>query len=123
VPDSTEEQDAGRLNRSLARAVAGIARKHTGIGPKKAEAFFHKNYVVVVMVNTMTAQERSLAADDSTDTIVRIRSALQHSMRKELSQAVADLTGAKVVGFMSGSQIVPSLSAQVFVLDRPVRPS
>jgi uncharacterized protein YbcI len=122
VPDSAEEQDNGAsLNRSLARAVAGIVRKHVGIGPKKADAFFHKNYVVVVMVNAMTPQERSLIADDGADMVEGVRNALQHSMRKELSQAVAALTGAKVVGFMSGSQLVPSLAAEVFVLDRPVR--
>jgi uncharacterized protein YbcI len=115
-------EPSARFNRSVARAVAGISRKHLGHGPKKAEAFFHRNVVVVLMEGLMTPQERSLAAAGALDTVDQVRDAVQRTMRDELVEAIEQLTETKVVGFMSGNQVDPDLASEVFVLERPVRP-
>ena len=39
-------------------------------------------------------------------------------MRNEMSQKIEELTGRKVVGFMSDSHIDPDLAVEVFVLER-----
>jgi uncharacterized protein YbcI len=113
---------ATRLNRALARAVAGITRKHLGHGPEKAEAFFHRHVVVVLVEGAMTPGERSLAAAGEHDTLGRVREAVQGAMEPELVSAIEDITGAGVVGFISGSRIEPDMAVDVFVLDRPIRP-
>jgi uncharacterized protein YbcI len=39
-------------------------------------------------------------------------------MRTEMSDKIEELTGRKVVGFMSDSHIDPDLAVEVFVLER-----
>jgi uncharacterized protein YbcI len=113
---------AARLNRAVARAVAGISSRYLGHGPKRTEAFFHRNVMVVLLEDPLTTAERSLAAQGSMDTVARMRDAFQRGMTDELKSAIAELTGANVVGFISGSNFDPDIAAEVFLLDRPIRP-
>jgi uncharacterized protein YbcI len=113
---------AARLNRAVARAVAGISSRYLGHGPKRTEAFFHRNVMVVLLEDPLTPAERSLAAQGSMDTVARMRDAFQRGMADELKSAIEELTGANVVGFISGSNFDPDIAAEVFLLDRPIRP-
>lgn len=40
-------------------------------------------------------------------------------MREESSQKVAELTGRKVIAFMSANNVDPDLASEIYVLDGP----
>jgi uncharacterized protein YbcI len=119
-PPAEDRTTAGTLNAAIARAVVRVHREQVGRGPTKAQAFFHHNIVVVVMRDVMTQAERSLAETGRRGAVREVRRQLQTTMRPELIAAVEELTGATVDALLSDDQLDPDVSAQVFVMDRPV---
>jgi len=110
----------GELNAAIATAVVRVHSTYAGRGPTRAQAFHTKNLVVLLLEDTMTQEERSLAAGGNKDTAWQMRRQLQSTMRASLIGAVEELTHCNVVAFMSDNHIEPDLAAELFVLDRPV---
>jgi uncharacterized protein YbcI len=110
----------GELNAAITRAVVRYYRAHVGRGPKKAQTFYRRNVIVVVLEEMMTKAEQTLIARGKHDAVAQIRDAFQETMRDDLIASVEDLTGAKVRAFMGGNSIDPDMSVEVFILDRPV---
>jgi uncharacterized protein YbcI len=110
----------GRLNAAITRAVVRSHSELAGRGPTKATAFFHDNVIVVVLEQTMTRSERSLAASGRLDAVHDVRQELQRAMRADLVSAIEGLTGCTVSAFMSDNSVEPDLAVELFVLDRPV---
>lgn len=110
----------GSLNAALADAVVRIHNQYLGRGPSKGQAFFRDRVIVVVMEETLTKAERSLAESGRMDHVLGMRQEFQRTMEEDLTEAVQELTGCKVIAFMSDNHIDPDMAAELFVLDRPV---
>jgi uncharacterized protein YbcI len=110
----------GELNAALVRAMSRVYRDSVGRGPTKAHAFHRDAAVVVLLEDTMTVGEHSLAAGGRADAVLEGRAALQEVMRGDLVEIVEGLTGCRVRAFMSANHLSPDLLSEVFVLDRPV---
>jgi uncharacterized protein YbcI len=119
-PEDSERHTGGELNAAIARAVVRYHREHLGRGPTKAQAFYRGSVIVVVLSDTLTRAERSLASAGRIDAVLEVRSAFQEAMRDDLAAAVEQLTGCRVIAFMSTNHVDPDLAAELFVLDRPV---
>jgi uncharacterized protein YbcI len=117
---SSDGLTGGQLNAALARAVVRIHRDYIGRGPTKAHAFFRDNVVVVILEDVMTRAEHSLAQSGQGQVVLDIRRRFQGAMEQTLVAAVEQLTGRKVVAFLSDNQIDPDMASEVFVLDRSV---
>jgi uncharacterized protein YbcI len=109
-----------RMAYAIADAVMHIHRERVGRGPTKAQAFFRRNVVVVVMEDAFTRGEKSLVSARRGAEAREVRAQFVAMMRAELVEAVERLTGAEVVAFLSDSSAEPDVSIEVFVLDRPV---
>jgi uncharacterized protein YbcI len=107
----------GALLTAVSNAVVRIVREYTGRGPTQARASIRDNVVVVLMQETLLKAEHSLINDDKGKLVVEMRRSFQQTMRPELSEAVEDLTGRKVLAFMSDSHLEPDYSIEVFVLE------
>ena len=110
----------GELNSAIATAVVAVYRTYVGRGATKAQAFYSKNVVVLLLEDTMTREERSLASVGSVEAARHLRRQLQRTMREPLVGAIEALTGCKVVAFMGDNQIEPDLVTTLFVLDRAI---
>jgi uncharacterized protein YbcI len=110
----------GKLNSAIATAVVRVHSRYTGHGPTRAQAFHTRNVVVLLLEDTMTREERSLAAGGKKDTAWYMRRQLQSTMRAALIGAIEELTHCNVVALLSDNHIDPDLIAELFVLDRPV---
>lgn len=115
-----ERPASGRLNAALARAVVHAHNEYRGRGPTKAQAFFNQQVVVVLMEDTMTRAERSLVRDGKDDAVFAMRRQMQSTMRADMVASIEDLTGRKVIAFMSANHIAPDYAAELFVLDAAV---
>lgn len=120
MPDRDVRARRGPLNQAIANAVVRSHSRYVGRGPTKAQAFCRDNVVVVLMHDTLTKGERSLVAGGKPDSVLQMRRQYQEMMHADLVDAVQELTGCRVEALMSGNHIDPDLSAEVFVLDRPV---
>ena len=108
------------LNQQVANVVVQEHKRLLGRGPKKAQAFYRRNVVVVLMEDALTEAERRLAASGEPDVVLQMRQRYQELMRPALLEAILGLTGCHVEAFMSANHISPDVAAEVFVLDRPI---
>ena len=107
----------GALMTAISNAVVRIVREYTGRGPTQARTSIRDNVVVVLMQETLLKAEHSLINDDKSKLVVEMRRSFQQTMRNELSEAIEELSGRKVVAFMSDSHLEPDYSVEVFVLE------
>jgi len=109
----------GALALAVSNAVVGALARITGRGPTKAKATLVDNAIFVVLQDTLTRGERSLAAAGERQTVIDLRRTWQRVIRDEVSAEVERLTGRRVVGFLTDSHIDPDVAVNVFVLESP----
>jgi uncharacterized protein YbcI len=106
----------GVLAGQISRAVVQLFREYTGRGPTQAHTTITDDLVVVLMGDTLLKAEKSLAGDGKTELVLQMRSAVQDTMRGDLTEAVERLSQRKVIAFMSHNHIDPDLASELFVL-------
>jgi uncharacterized protein YbcI len=108
------------LNKALCSAVGGLYHRHIGRGPTASQAFYFGQTVVVLLAGALTPAERSLADHGRRDAVLKARDALHQAMSADLIAAVEGLTGRTVTASMGVNHIAPDMSAELFVVDRPL---
>jgi len=109
---------AARISNTVVRALA----RTTGRGPTKAKTTLGDNGIFVVLQDSLTRGEQSLTDAGEGEAVLDLRRRWQRVMRVELSREIEELTGRKVIGFMSDNHLDPDLAVEVFVLE-PLPPS
>jgi len=107
----------GELTAAISNTVVQTLSRTTGRGPTKAKTTLGDNGVFVVLQDTLTKGEQSLADAGESQTVLDVRRKWQAVMQDEISREIEELTGRKVIGFMSDNHIDPDLAVEVFVLE------
>ena len=108
----------GELGAAISTAVVHMLAERTGKGPTKAKTTLGENGVFVVLEDNLTKGERNLAEAGEEASVLATRRRWQQVMRDEMTGVVEELTGRRVIGFMSDNHIDPDLAVEVFVLER-----
>ena len=108
---------SGQLALAISNAVVQELAGTTGRGPRQAKTTVGDNGVFVVLQDTLTRGERTLVAAGESEAVLDLRRRWQRVMRDSCSRKVEQLTGRKVVGFMSDNHIDPDIAVEVFVLE------
>jgi len=118
---STEDQHSygNSLPAAISKTIVRLLREYTGRGPTKARTTIRDNVVVVMLEQTLTKGEQSLAAKGRGEKVLEIRHEFQEAIREESSAKVAELTGRTVVAMLSANHLNPDLAAEIYVLDQP----
>jgi uncharacterized protein YbcI len=106
----------GELAAAISRTVVKALARTTGRGPTKAKTTLGDNGVFVVLQDSLTVGERTLTDAGEGQSVLDLRRRWQRVMEADVSREVEELTGRKVVGFMSDNHIDPDLAVEVFVL-------
>jgi uncharacterized protein YbcI len=107
----------GQLAAAISDTVVRALARTTGRGPTKAKTTLGENGVFVVLQDSMTRGEQTLADAGQGEAVLDLRRRWQRVMKEEISREVEELMGRKVVGFMSDNHIDPDLAVEVFVLE------
>ena len=107
----------GELAAAISNAVVGALTRTTGRGPTKAKTTIGDNGVFVVLQDTLTRGEQVLADAGEGVAVLDLRRRWQRVMQADVSREIEQLTGRKVIGFMSDNHIDPDLAVEVFVLE------
>jgi uncharacterized protein YbcI len=107
----------GSLQMAISNAVVGYLREYTGRGPTKARTTIRDNVVLVMLEHTLNKGEQVLVSRGRSERVLALRHEYQEAMREESSQKVAELTGRRVVAFMSANSLDPDLASEIYVLD------
>ncbi len=112
-----EQAQRGAVSAEISTAMVQLLAEYTGRGPTKAHTVINKDSVLILLADTLTKGERSLARMGMSDHVLETRKRYQAAMRVDLVGAVEDHTGRKVIAFMSDNHIDPDMAAEVFVLE------
>jgi uncharacterized protein YbcI len=107
----------GELAAAISNTVVQALGRTTGRGPMKAKTTIGDNGVFVILQDTLTRGEQTLADAGQGRAVLDLRRRWQRVMEAEVSREIEELTGRKVIGFMSDNHIDPDLAVEVFVLE------
>jgi uncharacterized protein YbcI len=106
----------GQRAAQISNAVVRIQREFVGRGPTKARTTIREDAVLVLLHDMLTKAERSLVADGRENQVLEMRHSFQGVMRSAMVEVVQEITGRKVIAFMSDNHIDPDMATEVFVL-------
>ena len=111
----------GHLLAAISNRIVQIQREHYGRGPMKAKTYALDDLVVVVMRGTgFTPLEKTILEAGDPDRIVEMRHEFQHMMTKRFTDTIEELTGRKVLAFLSQAHVEPDLTLEIFFVDGPL---
>jgi uncharacterized protein YbcI len=113
APDETTR---GSRAAEISNRAVQVLHDYTGRGPTRAHTVVNRDSVLILLGDTLTKGERTLAADGQAQFVLDMRHRFQMAMREDLIGVVEKIMERKVVAFMSDNHIDPDMAAEVFVL-------
>jgi uncharacterized protein YbcI len=114
---SAPQGERGKRASAVSNAIVGIHRQYYGRGASRARTVMGADYVICFMEDIYTPVERTLIDAGRFAAVQETRSAFQATMRERFSQAVEEIVGRKVIGFLSQVHVDPDLSVETFILE------
>lgn len=125
--EQPDKQDApaslagGQLLAAISTSVVAILRDHYGRGPMKAKTYALDDVIVVVMRGSgFTPLEQTIMNSGEPNRVVAMRHDFQNMMTKRFTETIEELTGRKVLAFLSQAHVEPDLTIEMFFVDRPL---
>jgi uncharacterized protein YbcI len=110
----------GRLLSEITNRIVSFMREHYGRGPIKAKTYVLDNLIVCVLSDGFTAIERTMMEGGEPERVLEMRRDFQRMMKVRYSEMIEELTGRKVLAFLSQAHIEPDLTIEMFLTDGPL---
>ena len=111
-----EQKALGEIRATISRAIVRLQAEYYGKGPTKAKTYVFDDLVVVVLEETFTRAEKTLAQRGEADAIQHIRRRFQQHMAEDFTSVVEQATGRSVRAFLSETNIEQDVSVETFLL-------
>lgn len=112
-----EAPERARQATAVGNAIAKLHREHYGRGATTTRTVYQRNFVIAFLEDIYTPVERTLIDAGQHDDVKHTRQVFQMAMRERFSAAVEEITGRKVMQFMSQVSFEPDMAAEIFVLE------
>ena len=111
----------GKLLAEITNRIVSLVREHCGRGPIKAKTYVLDNLVVCVLTDCgFTAIERTMMGGGEPERVLEMRRDFQRMMKVRYSEMIEELTGRKVLAFLSQAHVEPDLTIEMFLMDGPL---
>jgi uncharacterized protein YbcI len=111
----------GRLLSAISTGFVQLLREHYGRGPLKAKTYALDDIVVCVMRGSgFTPLEQTMMDVGDRDRVVAMREDFQKMMSSRYQAMIEDLTGRKVLAFLSQAHVEPDITIETFFIDGPL---
>jgi uncharacterized protein YbcI len=111
----------GHLLTTISTSIVGIQREHYGRGPMKAKTYVLDDIIVVVMRGSgFTPLEQTIMDSGQPDRVIAMREDFQRVMAAKYRQKIEELTGRKVLAFLSQAHVEPDITMEIFFVDGPL---
>ena len=107
----------GRLLSEITNRIVAFMREHYGRGPIKAKTYVLDNLIVCVLSDGFTAIERTMMEGGEPERVLEMRRDFQRMMKERYSEMIEQLTGRKVLAFLSQAHVEPDLTIEIFPMD------
>jgi uncharacterized protein YbcI len=111
-----DRQALGETRARIAREIVRLQAEYYGKGPTKAKTYIVDDLVVVVLEESFTRAEKTLAERGEGAAIQQIRRRFQQQMAEEFTSVVEQATGRRVRAFLSETDIAQDVSVETFLL-------
>ena len=111
-----EHAERSRQATAVGNAITRLHRDRYGRGATTTRTVFHGNRIIVFLEDIYMAAERTLIDAGDWEQVKATRQSFQMAMRGPFSEAVEEITGRKVIAFMSQVHLDPDMAAEIFVL-------
>jgi uncharacterized protein YbcI len=111
-----EQKALGEVRATISREIVRLQAEYYGKGPTRARTYISDDLVVVVLEETFTRAEKTLAQRGEGEAIQHIRRRFQQQMADNFTSVVEQATGRKVRAFLSDTNIEHDVSIETFLL-------
>jgi uncharacterized protein YbcI len=105
----------------ISRSVVSLLKEFYGRGPTQAKTYYTEDVVLVVLSGGFSPVEATLLAAGKGTAVTDQRTVFQEAMRERFCEAIEEITGRKVISFMSSNDQQSDVSAQLFLLEHRSR--
>jgi uncharacterized protein YbcI len=106
----------GEVRAAISREIVRLQAEYYGKGPTRAKTYIAEDLVVVVLEESFTRAEKTLAERGEKDAIEHIRRRFQQQMADDFTSVVEQATGRKVRVFLSETNVEHDVSVETFLL-------
>ena len=110
------QQSLGEMRATISREMVRLQAEYYGKGPTRAKTYIVDDLVVVVLEESFTRAEKTLAERGEREAIQHIRRRFQQQMAESFRGVVEQATGRKVRVFVSETDIEQDVSIETFLL-------
>jgi uncharacterized protein YbcI len=110
------QQSLGEMRATISREMVRLQAEYYGKGPTRARTYIVDDLVVVVLEESFTRAEKTLAERGEREAIQHIRRRFQQQMAESFTSVVEQATGRKVRVFLSDTDIERDVSVETFLL-------
>ena len=103
--------ESGELSAQISRAIVQLYKECYGKGPTKARTHFGGDLVVCLL------QGGFVQAEKTREAFLTLGRDVQETLREQFIGTVEELTGRRVVTFISGVDVHSETNAELFVLE------
>jgi uncharacterized protein YbcI len=115
-----DRSSLGPTRATISKEIVRLQAEYYGKGPTRAKTYIVEDLVVVVLEESLTRAEKTLAERGEREAIAHIRRRFQEQMADEFTTVVERATGRKVRVFLSQTNIEQDVSVATFLLaDEP----
>jgi uncharacterized protein YbcI len=113
--------EGGKLLAEISTSIVAILREHYGRGPMKAKTYALDDIIVVVMRGSgFTPLEQTIMDSGQPERVVWMRHDFQHMVTQRFTDTIEELTGRKVLAFLSQAHVEPDVTVEMFFIDQPL---
>jgi uncharacterized protein YbcI len=113
---AAERAAHGEVVTAISEGLVKLLKDYYGRGPTQAKTYYEDDLVVCLLRGGFTPVEQTLLEGGRGTAVIEQRMAFQEVMRQRFESVVEQVTGRRVIGFMSGNQQQPDMICEVFIL-------
>jgi uncharacterized protein YbcI len=111
-----DRSSLGEMRATISNEIVRLQAEYYGKGPTRAKTYIVEDLVVVVLEESFTRAEKTLAERGERDAIEHIRRRFQQQMADAFTSVVEQATGRRVRAFLSETNIDQDVSVETFLL-------
>jgi uncharacterized protein YbcI len=111
-----DQKALGEMRAMISKEIVRLQAEYYGKGPTKAKTYIVDDLVVVVLEESFTRAEKTLAERGEREAIQHIRRRFQQAMADSFTSVVEQATGRRVRVFLTETDIEQDVSVETFLL-------
>jgi uncharacterized protein YbcI len=116
--DGVAVDDRGRELALLTTAMVRLYKEQFGRGPERSRSYFAgRDTLICMLADTLTPVERRMREMGEQQRLRDIRMMFQYATEARFRAAVEEITGRRVLSFMSAVDVERDLACEIFVFE------